>query len=304
MNATSLLLALLAVGAPAESPPPRIVVLGVAQDGGLPHIGCKKSCCRDAYRGEAPGARVASLGLVDEASGRYWLFDATPDLPRQLHRLAEELPGGELAGVFLTHAHIGHYLGLAYLGREALGAKAVPVYAMPRMQTFLEENGPWDQLVRLGNIVIHPLRDGERVVVGEGVGVVPFLVPHRDEYSETVGFRIEGPHRAAAFVPDIDKWERWDRPVEDLVRSVDLAFLDATFFDASELPGRDLSEIPHPLVVESLERLAPLSPEERARVRFLHLNHSNPLHRRDSEARRRVEEAGMAVAEEGERHPL
>eukprot|EP00957_Ditylum_brightwellii_P156501 11911053-Ditylum_brightwellii.AAC.1 len=62
-------------------------------------------------------------------------------------------------GIFLTHAHIGHYTGLMYLGREALGAVDVPVYAMPRMRSFLKNNGPWSQLVSLGNINIQNLEE-------------------------------------------------------------------------------------------------------------------------------------------------
>lgn len=273
----------------------RIVVLGIAQDGGVPHAGCTRACC-DGDRRE----RVVSLGLVDEAARRWWLFDATPDFPEQWRRMQTEAPGCTLAGVFLTHAHIGHYTGLMHLGREVMGARGVPVYAMPRMQAFLEGNGPWDQLVALGNVQVAPLVADSAVSLTPRLRVTPFLVPHRDEYSETVGFVIEGPSRRAAFLPDIDKWERWDRPAEALVRGVDVAYLDATFFDGSELPGRDIREIPHPLITESLARFESLTPAERARVRFIHLNHTNAALDPGSEAAKRVRAAGCAIAREGE----
>lgn len=273
----------------------RIVVLGIAQDGGVPHAGCTRACC-DGGRRE----RVVSLGLVDEAARRWWLFDATPDFPEQWRRMQTEAPGCTLAGVFLTHAHIGHYTGLMHLGREVMGARGVPVYAMPRMQAFLEGNGPWDQLVALGNVQVVPLVADSAVSLTPRLRVTPFLVPHRDEYSETVGFVIEGPSRRAAFLPDIDKWERWDRPAEALVRGVDVAYLDATFFDGSELPGRDIREIPHPLITESLARFESLTPAERARVRFIHLNHTNTALDPGSEAAERVRAAGCAIAREGE----
>ena len=80
-------------------------------------------------------------------------------------------------------------------------------------------------------------------------------MPHRDEYSETVGFLIRGPRRRVAFIPDIDKWERWSRPIEEAVAGCDVAYLDGTFFADGELPGRDMAEIPHPFVVESLRRM-------------------------------------------------
>ena len=262
----------------------------------MPQAGCTRECCAGGRR-----VLVSSLALVDPAVRRVWLFDATPDLPEQLRRLQRIAPGFTLAGVFLTHAHIGHYTGLMHLGREAMGARRIPVYAMPRMRAFLAANGPWDQLVRLENIELEPLEDARPETLGPGLRVTPFLVPHRDEYSETVGFRIEGPHRSAVFIPDVDRWERWARPVEEVIADCDVAFLDGTFFSGDELPGRNLDEIPHPFIAASLERFALLAPRERAKVRFIHLNHTNPALRPGSPAERGIRAAGCSVAREGER---
>ena len=286
-----------AAGAPPQRP--YTVVLGIAQDGGVPQAGCRKACCTSG-RHEV----VACLALVDPAARRWWLFDATPDFRAQLARMASEAPACTLAGVFLTHAHMGHYTGLMHLGREAMGARDVPVWAMPRLRDFLATNGPWSQLVRLRNIALQPLAADSTVSLGDSLGVTPFVVPHRDEFSETVGFRITGPRGVVVFLPDIDKWERWDRSIDDVVSDATTAYLDGTFFDAAELPGRDLREIPHPLIVESLERFAKLAPRARSRVRFIHLNHTNRAALRGSPERRRVERAGMHVASAGERASL
>ncbi len=204
-----------------------------------------------------------------------------------------------LDGVLLTHAHIGHYTGLMYLGREALGATEVPVYAMPRMRAFLSRNGPWDQLLTLHNIRLVPMEDGRRIALNDRISVVPFLVPHRDEYSETVGFRIEGPQGSLLYIPDIDKWERFSTPIEDLIRDVDVALVDGTFFAEGELPGRNMAEIPHPFIVESMKRFQPLPLSIRKRIRFIHLNHTNPAIDPRSEACRRIVDAGFGVAREG-----
>lgn len=282
-------------------------VLGIAQDGGSPHVGCVKGCCRDLWDDPSSWRRVAGLGLVDPESGGRWLIEATPDLPAQLHAVLEvgaSAARPSLEGILLTHAHIGHYPGLMYLGREALGASGVPVYALPRLAGFLETNGPWDQLVRLGNIAIVRLENGVEFRLNERIGVRPIVVPHRDEYSETVGFRVQGPERSMLFIPDVDKWDTLATPIETLVRDVDLAYLDGTFFDSDELPDRDMSEIPHPFIVESLERFATLPDAERAKIRFIHLNHSNPALDPHSEASLRIREAGMAVAARGEQFPL
>lgn len=278
---------------------PYVLVLGVAQDAGYPQAGCTRDCCRREIV-EARGRRFAtSLAVVDPVSEQAWIFDATPDIGAQL-RLLKEVSNLEPTGIFLTHAHIGHYLGLAQLGRESMGADHHPVYAMPRMAEFLERNGPWDQLVRLGNIELRPLAERTPVSLNERITVTPLLVPHRDEYSETVGYVIDGPQKSALFIPDIDKWERWLWVIEEVVRDVDVAFLDATFYDADELPGRDMSEIPHPFVLETLDRFESLPETERRKVRLIHMNHTNPLLDPGSAETREVLGRGLGVARRGE----
>jgi len=283
----------------ATAPRPYTMVLGIAQDGGIPQAGCRKSCCTSGRH-----ERVASLGVVDPASHRWWLIDATPDFPSQLAAMAAEAPACSLAGIFLTHAHIGHYTGLVHLGREAMGARGMPVWAMPRMRDFLTANGPWGQLVTLANIELRPLAADSTIALGDSLRVTPFPVPHRDEYSETVGFRIDGPRGAVVYLPDIDKWERWDRRIEDVIAGASAAYLDGTFFDAAELPGRDMSEIPHPFIVESLSRFATLPAAERKHIHFIHLNHTNRAGIAGTAERKRVEAAGCGVAAAGERTAL
>ena len=275
---------------------PYVLVLGIAQDGGSPQAGCNRPDCAEAWRNPGLRHRVASLAIVDPGSRQRWILDATPDFPSQLRTLDEVAPRGEalLDGILLTHAHIGHYLGLAHLGREVLGAKQVRVHAMPRMRAFLEQNGPWSQLVTLQNIALTSMTDGQSFALNERITVTPLRVPHRDEFSETVGFVIRGPSRAILWLPDIDKWEKWETSLQSVLEQVDVAYVDGTFYDATELPGRDLSEIPHPLIVETEARLA-ASPL-RHRVRYIHLNQSNPL--------LREKRAGIAVAREGEREGL
>jgi pyrroloquinoline quinone biosynthesis protein B len=293
-----LLIVFTACASTPVSTAPYAVVLGIAQDGGYPQAGCNRPDCIAAWRDPKLRQRVASLAIVDPQSHQRWIIDATPDFPSQLRTLEEIAPRANAAplldGVLLTHAHIGHYLGLAQLGREVLGTRSIKTYAMPRMREFLEHNGPWDQLVHLHNIELVPLEDGVAIPLNERITVTPLRVPHRDEYSETVGFIVRGPSRALLWLPDIDKWEKWSTPLASVLARVDVAYLDGTFYDASELPGRDLREIPHPLMTETLSMLA-ASPVL-AKVRFIHLNQSNPLlrERRDS----------IVLARDGERFGL
>lgn len=281
------------------------VVLGVAQDGGLPHIGCEEDRCRTARRYPELRRRVASIGIV--AQDRFFLVDATPDLADQAAELARAAgrspkPRRPVDGVFLTHAHIGHYLGLLQLGREAAGARGVAVWGTPRMGSFLRANAPFDQLLRLGNISFREI--GSRVELPGGVSVEAIPVPHREEYTDTVGYVVRGPSRAVLWLPDIDSWEAWDRELEEVLAGVDRAYVDGTFFADGELEGRDMSRIPHPRVSRTVDMLGDLPRGERGKVRFIHLNHTNPLWDQGSEARRRVEQTGMGVAERGERTPL
>jgi pyrroloquinoline quinone biosynthesis protein B len=282
------------------------VVLGTAQDGGYPQAGCKKECCKGLWGDDTKRRDVASLGIVDPVGGQRWFIECSPSFPRQVRRLDEAHPklAGKLDGILLTHAHIGHYAGLIHLGREVMGTKGIPVHVMPRMEKFLRTQGPWNQLVGLNNIRLSPMRDGRVFSLNKRLRVTPFLVPHRDEFSETVGFQIEGPAKKILWLPDIDKWEKWKTPLEKVLKDVDVAYLDGTFFANGELPGRDMSKIPHPFITETMTRLKDQPASLRAKVRFIHLNHTNPAHDSDGIAAAQIRKAGMRVAKQGERVEL
>jgi len=316
MRAAFALLAALALAAPAlaldPTAPPQpapmyLVVLGNAQDGGAPQAG---SHAEPGWKDPSKRRFATSLAIVDDEHQQRWLFDATPNFPEQLEMLDEMAPrDGKpgLSGIFLTHAHMGHYTGLMWLGKEVMGADHVPVYAMPRMAQYLRTNGPWSQLVKLSNIELHEMKANEFVAAGPLLQVTPLLVPHRQEYSEVVGFRIDAPGKKVLFIPDIDSWEQWDAlgtRIEDEIAKVDVAYLDATFFANGEIPGRDMSGFPHPFIRHSMERFAQLPAQEKAKVRFIHLNHTNQALWPGTTERAEIEAAGFHVAEQGERLPL
>lgn len=284
-----------------------VIVLGTAQDAGFPQIGCTKQCCQAVHEKRLQPSMVASLAIVNKATGDYWLLDATPDMPQQIQMVYDSFSatrGRMPAGIALTHAHIGHYTGLMYLGREAANSSRMSVYAMPRMQQFLQSNGPWSQLVSLNNIKLMPLQHGVPVMLDEFLQLIPITVPHRDEFSETVGFIIKSKSSSLLYIPDIDKWERWDKKLEDYMAMVDYAFLDATFFSGDELPGRNIGEIPHPSVQETMQRLSLLPTAKKQKVFFTHLNHTNPLHDKSSVATKQVLAEGFQIARQGMILPL
>ncbi len=296
-SASVILLAAVATAARLSPSSVEAIVLGVAQDGGVPHLGCSQDLCRRARRDPALRRSVASLGLIDSSTGKRFLIDATPDFGIQVDRL-----GGIPDAILLTHAHIGHYLGLAQLGREVLNARRLPVYCTPSMGRFLRENRPWSRLVATENIEIREIEPGVEFELTPQLHATAMRVPHRDEDSDTVAFVIRGPSRKLLWLPDIDKWEKWDRRIEDVVRSVEVAYLDGTFFSADEIPGRSIADIPHPLVPETVERLS--GAELLAgRVCFVHLNHTNRLYW-DRRTIASLARRGFCVAREGDRRPL
>ena len=270
-------------------------ILGTVQDGGSPHLGCKKDCCLNLSEQDKKIRKVTSLEIFDQIKNESILFEATPDIIYQWNSLYSTPKG-----IFLTHAHIGHYSGLIHLGKEALGAKGIPVYAMPKMSFFLKENGPWSQLVKLNNIKLVNLSNNIAVTVLEKIKVTPFLVPHRDEFSETVGYKIEGPSKSILFIPDIDKWLLWNRNLIDLLKTVDLAFIDGTFFNAKEVNYRPISEIPHPLVEETIEFLSDQKESIKNKVYFIHMNHTNPLLNPKSKESKWVLGQGFRIAQIGQ----
>jgi pyrroloquinoline quinone biosynthesis protein B len=284
---------------------PYIYILGVVQDAGFPQAGCYEAHCLPAWEDSELRRGATSIALVDPRSKQKFIFEATPNFPQQFYSLQAEAPDSRysLEGIFLTHAHIGHYTGLMFLGHEAMGAESVPVYAMPRMHEYLSNNGPWSQLVKFNNIDLILLENEQIRKFGE-FNISPFLVPHRDEYSETVGYRIQGPTKSALFIPDIDKWLDWDMNIIELLRTTDYALIDASFFADGELGMRDMSQIPHPFVTESMELFDDLSEVEKNKVWFIHMNHTNPLLDPNSEESKQVLRAGFNIATEGIRLPL
>tara|TARA_B100000809_G_scaffold263521_1_gene316971 strand:- start:648 stop:1598 length:951 start_codon:yes stop_codon:yes gene_type:complete len=287
---------------------PYALILGIAQDAGMPQVGCYVERCERARSRERP-RYAASMALVYPDQDRYYLVDATPDITRQLDLLEE--PGFRARadqrrpfdGIFLTHAHIGHYSGLAVLGREGLGMTSTPTYCTPAMADFLTNNGPWGLMVSEGRLDLRPVVSGEWNRIDDQLQARALLVPHRPEYSDTVGWVFRGPTRTILYLPDIDSWERWELDVEDVVAAVDVALLDASFYSGDEVPGRNIEDLPHPLVPHSMDRLQGRV-DAGDRVVFTHLNNTNPALFEDSREAAEVRRRGFEIATEGQRIPL
>ena len=276
-----------------------IYVLGNVQDAGLPHIGCKHEFCKEKFN-EFEEYFTTSIAVIDPLNKKYVLFEATPDLPYQLNYLDKKLFKNFFLpeSIFITHAHIGHYAGLMYFGREALGTKDLKVNVLPKMANFLKTNGPWSQLVEINNIKIQEINFDQKTNHLSNISVTPIKVPHRDEYSETAAYVIIGKNKKALFIPDIDKWEKWGKNLIELVKEHDYLLLDATFYDSKEI-NRDISEIPHPLVSETIGLLNNLTTKDKSKVYFIHMNHTNMMLDPQSNLSKYVTSKGFNIARVG-----
>jgi len=180
-----------------------------------------------------------------------------------------------------------------------MGARDVPVYATPRLIGFLGDNAPWSQLVALRNIELRSLSPATEIQLGPDLHLTPLTVPHRGEFSDTVAFVVRGSARRLFYCPDVDAWDLWEHDLRSFVAGMDIALLDATFFSVGELPGRDVGEIPHPLVTDTVGRLIGVDCD----VRLIHLNHTNPLLAPGPE-RNWLAAAGIRVGAFGDRWAL
>lgn len=282
-----------------------VYVLGTAQDAGYPHIGCRKQCCRlalDSHRHEP----VTCLAVTDSATRKWWLFEATPDITHQLNlfrSLTDSAYPYLPEAVFITHAHIGHYTGLMYFGREGMNTKQLPVYVGAEMEKYLRKNGPWSQLVSIGNIALKGVKREDSVMLG-ALCVRFYRVFHRSEFAKPFGFSISVHQKRILFVPDTDHWYAWHKLFHTLPGEIgrhDLSFIDATFYSGDELPGRKMEEVKHPLVTETMKLLDRYPDSVRARVQFIHFNHTNPL-LWNPEIQQSVKSAGYGVARTGRRY--
>lgn len=279
---------------------PFIVVLGIAQDGGVPHAGCDNLCCKKAWGDNSFSKLPTSIGVVDPTSNQKWIIDATPDFKFQLHKLNKVSGSKELLdGIFLTHGHVGHYTGLLQLEKAILNSNNIPVFVMPKLKAFLLKNQPWKNLIKVKNIKLKNMSNKKIIKLNKNISIKPFLVPHRAEYSETVGFEIIGPRKKIVFIPDIDSWDQMKEKIEVKIKNSDVVFLDGTFFDKLELPNRNISKVPHPFIRVSINRFSGLSPKDKRKVHFIHLNHTNPALTHNSKERKFIRQNGFHVTKEG-----
>lgn len=279
-----------------------VIVLGTAQDGGVPHAGC---LCENCTAARTSGRRRLPVSLGILSGNEMAMVDATAAFEEQMFTLWSRTPASDTytgerfqppTTVILTHAHTGHYVGLWQLDRSVLAANGVRVIGPPLTIALLRANEPWVRMAQDGFIRLVAMPYGSPFEAVEGVQVTLIQAPHRSEWAtDTAALRIEGSGGSLLYVPDIDSWDEWDRDLIQTVSDVDVALLDGCFWQAPNRKG-----VPHPPMLETMDRLREVVDTGRTRVMFTHLNHSNPAFTPDSDELRIVRERGFNVATEGD----
>lgn len=257
-----------------------IKILGNGQDAGAPYPGCSCPQCGAGISAHGPAITVSK-------GEKTLLIDAPHDIIRMIDLRIPD-------AILLTHAHIGHYGGLFFLGKESYNTEEFPVHCSKEMAEWLRGgNKAYHHLVERGNIEIDSFSTDEWIEI-EGVEVKPVEVNHRNEDADTVGFLFRDNGSKLLYMPDLDEWTEKE---DNLVREADIAIVDGTFYSEEEMPR---SDVPHPPVEETRERFE----DTDTRIVFTHLNHSNPLLDQESQEYKDLVEKGGEVALQGDTYRI
>jgi pyrroloquinoline quinone biosynthesis protein B len=276
-----------------------ILLLGAAQDAGRPQSGCSCENCVTAREDPQKVEYPSSIAIIHHGEKCFWIVDATPAFPSQLEMVKNETNDYEFRGIFITHAHMGHYTGLMFLGKEVMSSREMPVYVSALVGKFLSGNAPWSQLIEQGNIVLHMIEEQQPFQIAPEISVTGYFVPHRDEFGDTFSFVLQGANRSLFYCPDIDQWESWNHDLRMFLADIDIALIDGTFYSTNELPQARISKVPHPTIMSSCEILEDMG----GKVMFIHMNHTNPLYQ-DGKEKAGLLASGFGIGKSGQRWKL
>ena len=279
----------------------RAMILGIAQDGGVPHPGCYCDTCQFYWDNQIV-LSPSSLAIIDEK--QLHLFDVTRNLDRQLRKVGNK----NVTDIWLTHGHIGHIDGIGLFGKEVMNLKNVRLHASELMIKLIENTPKWNKLIEDKILIPIQFNSNESMQISENLKITPIRVPHRDELTDTHAFMINGPEKSLLYLPDHDTWEetlnmvQQDSVIEwfDFL-GIEIVLMDGTFWSKNELSRQD--DVPHPPVVESLERLGNVKGKE-LEVFFIHFNHTNPLLIPKSNEIKKLLDSGCKIPIEGQQFLL
>ena len=269
----------------------KILVLGSAQDAGVPQIGCLCANCKEARKNRAFERFGPSIALLHPRKKFCYIIDASPDIKQQIEIIRNHLTINNnfpITAIFLTHAHYGHCSGLWQLGKECISVKNLPVYCTSKMKSFLATNHPFHHLIDDKNIQINDFLIDEELDF-EGFSIKSFEVPHRNEFADTVGYKIKS-DKTLIYLPDIDDW---NDQILEIISEADFALIDGTFYSSTELPRSIV--VPHPPIDRSIELMKDFD----TKIYFTHLNHTNKILIRNGKEKKEIIKKGFKIASDG-----
>jgi pyrroloquinoline quinone biosynthesis protein B len=250
------------------------------------------------------------------ADGAHWfLINASPDLRLQIESFAPLQPravrGSPIAGVLVTNADLDHTLGL-FLLRGGGGLRIfadAEIWATLRAGLKME-----DVLTPYGGVSFTPapsalapltLADGSPSGLAYRAiplpGNAPRYAPGARDERQSFAFEIADERTGAHLLiaPDV---AAITPALLAAMSSTSMILFDGTFWTDDELqcidPGaRTASQMGHlPIRTGSLPILRSFAGARRI---YLHINNTNPILARESAERMEVENAGIAVGEDG-----
>lgn len=289
------------------------IVLGAAAGGGFPQWNCNCEVCRLAWIGD-PRVRArtqASLAVSFDRK-RWTLLNASPDLRAQILATRELHPGelrdSPIESVVLTGAEIDQTAGLLTLrerSRFNLIATAATLAAVA--------GNPMFGALVADVVSRQAITPGAKFPVGAGLQAELFMVPGKlplylegenpetaEESAANVGVEITDGHKRLAYVPGA---AAVTPALHARLSRADVILFDGTLSTDDEMirsgtgtkPGRRMGHMPIGGDDGSLAALRGIS----ARKIFVHINNTNPVLIDRSAERRRAEDAGWEIAEDG-----
>lgn len=267
-----------------------IQILGTAQDGGIPQLGCNCSNCKLAHNDESYARLVASIAIIGNSNTI--LVDTTPDIVKQLNNLRNyKAPSSKnpIDGVIITHLHLGHYIGLLQFGTEAAATKELAVYTTEEVKEFITTNKPFKYLKERKQISLCRLTLNNEISFNE-FSICPFEVPHRNEDGNTIGIEIKNDKTDSTllYISDTDSLTN---EIIQKINSAEKVVFDGTFYSEDELPRQ--KDVPHPPMMTTATILGYQDPKK---FYFTHLNHSNPAVNSRSQEAKALEKMNYGIA--------
>jgi pyrroloquinoline quinone biosynthesis protein B len=290
------------------------IVLGSAAGGGYPQWNCRCPVCRLAWEGDRRVKPRTQASVAVSADGRRWiLLNASPDLRTQIGATPALQPcagtrGSPIAAVVLTGGEIDQTAGLLSL-RERQG---FTLFGTDEALGFIADNPMFGVLATdvverraVGLDAPLTLPGGIEARLFAVPGKLPLYREGRDpvtdaETSANVGVELRRDNVRLAYVPGCASVPP---ALAQRLASCDVVLFDGTLFTDDEMirsgtgekTGRRMGHMPIDGPDGSLAALGGLE----ARRILIHINNTNPILVDGSPERRRVEQAGWQVAEDG-----